>query len=439
MQSVKPRRRLKPRHALAAGIACLMVVSACGGASTGTGDGESDQATLRFSWWGSDERQQMTQGLIDRFEEEHPDITVKAEFTGWDDYWDRLATSTAGGNMPDIMQHESRYVREYSDRGALLDLSEYMPDVIDPSAFDESVLSTGEVDGATYAIPTGVNAYSIVADPEIFEQAGLDMPDDETWTWEDLISIAGEITANTPADIHGVQDWGFVDAGFEAFARQRGESLWDEDTELGFSEETLTEWWNLLVEARDSKATPRPSLTVETQAGGVDQSLVATNNGAMGFWWTNQLPTLSESSGRDLQLLRLPGESENDQAGMFYKPAMFWAASARTEHPEEAAVFIDWLLNAPEVAELQLVDRGLPMNTDLREQIADQVTPADQQATEFMDEIAADISEPPALPPAGGGEVQTSLAQLHEQVLFDQITVDEAVQQFRSQAMAAVG
>lgn len=412
-----------------------LTVSACGG-SAGGDDGD---VTLRMSWWGSDSRHQLTQELIDAFEAEHPGITIEPEFTGWDDYWDRLATSAAGNNIPDVMQHDTRYVREYADRGALLDLNEYIPDTIDTSNLDESVVSTGEVDGATYAIPTGINAYTIVSDPKIYQQAGVDLPDDETWSWNDFIDTAAEITRNTPNNIYGTQDIGFVETGFEVFARQHGEAMFTEDGELGFSDETLADWFRIIIKSRDSKAEPRPSLSVETHAGGVDQALVGTNKGAMGSWWSNELPTLTNSAGHELKLLRFPGESQEQQAGMYYKPAMFWAASSRSDHPEEAATFINWLVNSPEAAEIQLSDRGLPINTELREQIFDKLEEPDQQSGEFLEEIGPDLADPPPLPPPGAGEVQDIMLQLNEQVLFGQLTADQAAQRFREQASAAIG
>ncbi len=412
-----------------------VTVSACGG-SAGGDDGE---VTLRMSWWGSDSRHQLTQELIDAFEAEHPGITIEPEFTGWDDYWDRLATSAAGNNIPDVMQHDTRYVREYADRDALLDLNEYIPDTLDTSQLDPAVLSTGEVDGATYAIPTGINAYTIVADPKIYQQAGVELPDDETWSWDDFIDTAAEITRNTPENVYGTQNIGFVETGFEVFARQHGEALFTEDGQLGFSEETLAEWFRIIIKSRDRKAEPPPSLSVETQAAGVDQALVGTNNGAMGSWWSNELPTLTSSAGHELKLLRFPGESQGQQAGMYYKPAMFWSASSRSEHPGEAATFINWLVNSPKAAEIQLSDRGLPINTELREQIFDKLEEPDQQAGEFLEEIGPDLADPPPLPPPGAGEVQDIMLQLNEQVLFGQMTADQAVQQFRSQASAAIG
>src|SRR5690625_6479221 len=91
-------------------------------ADADAGDGE--QATIRFSWWGSDTRHQMNQDLIEAFEDEHPNITVTPDYTDWGGYWDKLATQTAGGDTPDVLMQEERYLREYADRGVLANRSE---------------------------------------------------------------------------------------------------------------------------------------------------------------------------------------------------------------------------------------------------------------------------------------------------------------------------
>ncbi|GAA2359838.1 extracellular solute-binding protein [Saccharopolyspora halophila] len=419
------------RRAGALAAALMLLVAGCGGSA-----GDDGKVALRVLWWGSDTRHRMTQEMIAEFEKTHPNIDVQPEFTGWNDYWDRLATNTAGGDMPDIVQHDADYLREYAERGALLDLGEYMPGVIDPSKLDESVLRTGEVEGKTYAIPTGVNAYSIVADPAVFQQAGVAMPDDRTWTWQQFIDTAAQITRNTPDGVYGLQDVGFVDAGIKVFARQRGESLYGEEGELGVSDKTLRDWFQLIVNARDSGAEPPPSRSVEVHAGNVDQSLTATRSGALGAWWTNQFPTLAELNGRDLRLLRFPGESE--RPGMYLKPGMFWTVSAETEHPEAAAEFINWMVNDPRPAEIQLTDRGLPINTEVREHIVSQLSPADQQARRFLEEVTPDLSQPPKLPPPGSPEVQDILVQINQAVLFNRMTPAQAAENFRTQANSAI-
>lgn len=445
------RRAQRPgsrRTARATGLLTMVLVAAsCGGGSesdTGaatedTPCGPDQEVALTFTWWGSDARHEYTQELIDRFEEANPNVTVQGSFTGWGDYWDRLATSVAGGDTPDVMQQESRYVREYAERGALLDLSEYIPGTIDDAQLDQNVLPSGQIDGATYAIPTGVNALAVVADPQAFADAGVPLPDDDSWTWEDFQEAATAVSAATPDGIWGVQDKGYNDANLEIFARQRGESLYTEDGQLGISPQTLADWWQISLDLVESGGEPSASVSVETNAAGLDQSLLATGRGAMQFNWTNELPSLTSSSGRDLQLLRFPGESTNEQAGIFFKPAMFWSAGADTECPEVAASFIDFLINDPAAAELILSDRGLPVNTELREQILADLPPADQQSADFLQEIELDLAEPPPLPPQGAGELADILSRYNEQVLFGQLPVDEAVEQFMAEAGSAIG
>lgn len=165
----------------------------------------------------------------------------------------------------------------------------------------------------------------------------------------------------------------------------------------------------------------------------------ATDQGAMGHWWTNELLALSELSGKELQLLRYPGETESQQAGMFLKPGMFYSVAADSEHPEEAAVFIDYLVNETAAAEILLSDRGLPSNLEVREAIAGELPETDQRSMEFMAQIQDDLADPPPLPPVGAGEVEEILERLNDEVVFGRLTVEEAAAQFMSEASSAVG
>jgi multiple sugar transport system substrate-binding protein len=428
---ITAREGRRPWRIALSGLAgtVALLAAACGG---GGAAGGSEGVTLQFSWWGSDVRHEYTQKIIDLYESEHPGITIQPTFTGFADYWDRLATSVAGGNAPDVLQHETRYVREYAERGALLDLSKYVPDIIDTTDLDQSVMETGVIDGRMYAIPIGVNAHAVVADPQVFADAGIAMPDDETWTYDEMIDVAARITQATPDGTWGYQMTTAIDTSFETFARQRGEALFNEQGELGFRRETLVAWWTHQQAFIDRGAAPPASKAVEIEAADIDGSLFSTHQGAMGTAWTNQLLALDEVSGRNLELLRFPGQ-RTDQLGMYYKPSQFWSASASTEHPEEAAAFINFLLSDPRVADLMLSERGLPVNLVERARILGKLTPSDQRAAAFLKEIGPDIAPPPPLPPQGAGEVQGILQQLNEQVMFGQLTVDAAADQFMQQ------
>ncbi|MDC7123630.1 extracellular solute-binding protein [Cellulomonas fimi] len=441
---MRHRPALRGRTAVLRSAALLAVgalaLTACAGsdepAAEATSSGPPEPVEIRFSWWGSDTRHELTQQVLDKFTEKYPHITVVPDYTDWNSYFDKLSTGVAGGDAPDVITQEERYLADYASQGVLADLNELG---LDTSKIDPNVLQSGTIDDALYGVATGVNAYAIVADPEAFAAAGVEMPDDTTWTWEDYVDIANEISAKTGKAVYGAQDYGFNEPGFSIFARQRGESLYNEDGEVGYNESTLADWWQYSLDLQDGGGTPDAALTVETDAGGPEQSLVGTNKGAMAWFWTNQLTAITTASGRQLQLLRVPGESEEERTGMYFKPAMFYSVSAKSEHPEEATLLVDFLLNDPAAGEILLSDRGLPANTDVRAAVQDKFNDTDKQAAEFLASLEGDIVDGPVVPPVGAGEVAGITKRINEEVLFKRLTPEQAAKQFTDEVKLAIG
>jgi multiple sugar transport system substrate-binding protein len=266
------------------------------------------------------------------------------------------------------------------------------------------------------------------------------MPDDKSWTWQDYIDITNQISAASDGDVFGAQDYGGNEAGLNIFARQRGESLYTEDGGLGFSAETAAEWWSQSLEMRDGGGNPTATLSAEIQdVGSPEQTLLGTNRAAMMWNWSNALEAMSKASGRDLVLLRPPGEAEHARTGLFLKPAMHYSISARTEHPEEAALFLDFLLNQEDAADIIKRDRGLPANTLIRDHVLADLSDAEQQAADFLAEIEDELATPPPVPPVGAGEIVSIVQRINEEVLFDRLSPDEAAQRFLQEANAAIG
>lgn len=399
-------------------------------------DDEPGEATIRFSWWGSDTRHTMNQEVIDAFMEEYPHITVVPDYTDWGGYWDKLATQTAGGDTPDVLMQEERYLREYASRGVLANLDEYD---IDTSQIDETILGSGEFDDGLWGIATGVNVRAMIVDPQIFEDAGVDFPDDATWTWDDYAELSAAISENSDAGVYGTQEFGFIEPDLSIWLRQHGQNLWNEDGEIGFDAELMAQRWQMSLDLIESGAAPSASESLEISAGGPEQSLVAMNNGAISMFWSNQLGTLAGAADRDLQLLRYPGETEFDRTGLFLKPAMALSMSESSDHPEEAALFIDWMLNSEVAGEILLTDRGLPANMQVREAIVDLLPEDAQQDADWIADVTPEILDATPSPPTGAGEVAGLLERLNEQVLFGQLSPEEAAEQFVTEAAEITG
>ncbi|WP_210736853.1 ABC transporter substrate-binding protein [Cellulomonas hominis] len=426
--------------ATVAAVALVGTLAACGSSgdtsagSTGSSDG--DQVTITFSWWGSDTRHQVTQQVIDAFEAEHPNITVQPDYTSWDNYFEKMNVAAAGGDLPDVITQEERFLAEYANRGLLADLEDLGLDTgdIDPAVVDSGRTGDGELVG----IASGISVHAPVADPAAFEAAGVDMPDDTTWTWDDYEEIATQVSADSGGEYYGVQDYSFLEPVLKIIARQNGEEVFDEDGQVGVSEETVASWFQRSVDLRDSGGEPEASLSIELNSAGVERSLPATNAGAMAWFWSNQLEAIQSAAGRDLVLLRPPGEADGSRTGTFLKPTMYYSVAAKSAHPEEAALFVDFLVNSQTAGDLILSDRGLPANETVREGVLPKLSDADQVGAEFVAEISETVVDATPVPPVGSGETKQITERINSDLLFDRLTPEQAAKRWIEEVSAAI-
>jgi multiple sugar transport system substrate-binding protein len=407
--------------------AVLIATSACAGGSAGS------EVTLRFAYWGSDVRQKRTEEAIKKFEAKHPHIDVVGEFSDFGGYYEKLATNVAGGRTPDVITIEIRGLREYAERGTLADLS----GEVDTAGIDSKVLATGAIGGKQFAIPTGVNAWCLVADPKAIEGAGQRLPDDTAWTWEEYIRLAAGITARTGGKVYGTQQ-AFNPAFLQIFAAQRGEPFYD-GSKLGISADTIKAWWTVHRKLIETGGSPDAAKSIALGAQNVDRSLFATGNGAMGMWWSNELGAINKASGgKEMELLRMPKVGQAAPGGMFLQPAMFYTAAAKSAHPAEAAEFIDFMINDPEAGAIILSDRGLPANSNVLAAVRDNLPEADKKTLAFLDEIKGELTDPPAAPPKGASAMEDILKRYTDEVLFGRMSPDAAARKFITEANALI-
>ncbi|MBP1234635.1 ABC-type glycerol-3-phosphate transport system substrate-binding protein [Arthrobacter sp. PvP102] len=173
----------------------LLGLTAC--SSPSTNQPEDGNVEIRFSWWGNAGRAELTNKAIKEFEAANPTIKVKPEYGDISGYFDKLATQMAANDAPDVITMGGAYPAEYANRGALLDLSK-VSGSLDLSKTDQGALENGQVQGKQYGVSTGANALAIVVNPGVLQAAGVALPDDSTWTWDDFARLAADVTAKSP-------------------------------------------------------------------------------------------------------------------------------------------------------------------------------------------------------------------------------------------------
>lgn len=415
-------------------LGAALLATACGGGESG----DDGPVTIRFSWWGNDERAQITNQAVDAFEAANPGITVETESVDFNSYFDRLATSVAANDEPDVITMGGAYPREYADRNVLLDLAE-VAEHLDLSVLDEHAMAGGNFDGRQYAVPTGVNTYGVVANPAVFAAAGVPLPDDNAWSWEDFSRIAAQISAAAPEGTFGVEDPTSPDV-LDLYANQHtGEGLYRADGRIALQQQTAQRWWEMTSALMASGATPPASLTAELAGQPApEQTLMGQGRAAMKFAWSNQLSAFRQASGADLVMLRAPGETTAEGPGMWLQASQLYTISRRSDHPEAAAKLIDFLVSDPRAADFIKADRGIPANPQIRAHLEASLDESRKVEFAFVDRMSELVDGHFVIGPTGSTESVQIVTRLNDSVLFGRVPPAEAAQQLVAELTDAV-
>jgi multiple sugar transport system substrate-binding protein len=411
-----------------AAAATTMGLSACAPGSSGGGSqgggGQGGGTNLALAWWGNPTRNKNTQAMIDAYMKANPDVKISGQPGEFNSYWDKLATQTAGGQAPDIIQMDMLYIAEYGTRGALLDLGS-----IDTSKFVEGTVDSGKINGKLVGINAGINSALIFGNPKVFEKAKMNMPDDKTWTWDQLIEIGAEVASKAGVPF-GVASLLQSDALFGTFVRQHGKELFTENG-LGFDVPEAQAWYDYLLKGQKAKAFGTPEQVSEEQPKPLDQSAIVVGNAAMQYYNSNQLLAVSAAAGEQLKMLRGPSLAGNaTERKTWYKASMLWSASAKTKNPDAAIAWINWFANTPDAANIDLAERGIPPNAEILAEVTPKLSPEQQVVAKYIEDIKTEVGNTPIAPPPGGGTIAELLFRHGIDVLFGRSSSAEGAQKF---------
>jgi multiple sugar transport system substrate-binding protein len=163
--------------------------------------------------------------VFDLFQETYPDIEVAAEPLAsgdWATYAQTVSTRIAGGQVPDVLRLATEGQRLFASQGLLEPLDPYIErdrqELTDyfENASDRFIDWQREYspDGQIYFLPDGFNTMGIWYNQRVFEEAGVEPPQDD-WTWdefrqksEQILEATGNFAMNIPpAYFAGVVPW----------------------------------------------------------------------------------------------------------------------------------------------------------------------------------------------------------------------------------------
>ncbi|MBE0578314.1 ABC transporter substrate-binding protein [Devosia sp.] len=381
-------------------------------------------ASLRLTFWGGQARADRTYAVTDLYTAAKG-TAIEGEFLAWNDYWPKLATQTAGGNAPDIIQMDYRYIVEYAKRNAIAPLDEFVGGVLDLSTFDQDQLDGGKVDGKLYGISLGANSVAMLVNTTAFEEAGVTPPTND-WTFDTLMEIGEAFkAANIRGGMKAIGDGSYSEPMLQNWLRQRGKDLYTADGKLAFDEADAIEWYTMWNKLRDAGV----CVSAEDQAidtGPLETTMLVLGKSAMLQSNSNQLVAFQTLVQDKLGMVGFPRVAAGVGGGHYRKPSMFFSVGGSSANKEAAADFLNFFISDPEAAKVLGVERGIPCLPSTREVVAPTLDEQSQVALNFVANLGDLLGALPPPPPASAGEIDASLIRtIGQEVGFGAKTPEE--------------
>ncbi len=381
-------------------------------------------ANIRMIWWGGDERARRTNAAIDVFTQANPGISINAEFMGWDDYWARLATQVAGGNAPDFIQMDYRYMFEYARRGAIRPLDEYLGNQLKFDDFGQVNLDSCSVDGKLYGGNVGVNAFAVIFDAKAWAEAGVEPPDLEV-TWEGFAEKCAAFNkGNKNERLSAVADGSGHETLFEIWLRTQGKALYNPDGTLGYDAAAAGRWFAYWADMRKANICVAPDVQALFKQS-PETSPIVTGRSATDFGHSNQFEGFQKLVQFELSATGTPVQ-DGGKPGQYLKPSQLFAISSSSKNPEAAAQLINFLIAEPEGAKILGLDRGVPASPAIREAIMADLNPNARKVVELVSSITPLVGPLPPTPPRGAGEINDVLIRISQEASFEAVTPEQA-------------
>lgn len=327
-------------------ILTMSILTACGSNDSSSEDND-DVVELKFIHkWPKPEHAAYFDNVIKKFEEENDNIKIKVEAIGDEPIKDKLRILMGTENQPDIFfTWSGEFAAKFIESGNAYDLTDSLNN--NPEWKDsimEAGLESFTYDGKNYGIPLRINGKFFVYNTEMFERYDLEKPK----TWDDFLTVLETLKTNgvTPIGLGNMYPWAGSHylTGLNQKLVAQDVRLKDYNPKTGeftdpgyvkaldyFKELNDKGYFNNGVNSTEHNMASEMFYGEEVAMVYVElEEFVEMEEGIPGKWDFFPMPEITEGKGNKNYLTGAPDG---------------FMISGKTEHPEQAIKFLQFLTN----------------------------------------------------------------------------------------------
>lgn len=192
LTATRRRRRLSAGLAIAGALALLLACSSDDPDAAGDGtNGEADTIVVQVS--GEAEELAVYEQLVASIDDDLTDVDVElVGVADKGDHLERLVSSFAAGNPPDVFLLNFREYAPFVGLGAIEPIADHLD--VDADRYYDAPMEAFTLDGKLQCFPQNASSLVVYYNTELFAEAGIDPP--EAWTWDDLRAVGEALTSD---------------------------------------------------------------------------------------------------------------------------------------------------------------------------------------------------------------------------------------------------
>ena len=296
----------------------------------------------------------LVDSMVNEFQAEHPDIKIRAIYSGnYTDTMTKAMTALKGGNPPHLAVVLSTEIFTLMDNKAIIAFDDLVSSEQDKEWLDSfypALMENSRTAGKTWSIPFQRSTIVMYYNKDAFRKAGLD-PEKPPATWDELVNMGKKLVIKD--DQGAVKQWGIEIPStgypywmFGALTRQNGEVLMnDGGTETYFDKPGIVQaldFWQKL--GKDYAIMP-----VGTIEWGTLRSDFLEQKTAIMWHSTGNLTAVKDNATFDFGVAMLPA---GKQRGTPTGGGNFYIFEQTTPEERAAALtFVKWMTQPSRTAQ----------------------------------------------------------------------------------------
>lgn len=336
-----------------------------------TGEPQGGQPiTLRMAWWGGQSRNEATLEAIELYMSQNPNVTIEAEYGGFDGFFEKLITQLSAGTAPDVMQTDYQWFDQFFRQIDLFVDFNRTPEM-DLSQFDPTFLeSFTSPDGKLIGAPTGINGTTMYMNATLADRLGIDYT--RQMTWDRLLTEGTELHRRNPQVymLNMTINQDLRTMLFEPYLfTLTGKRFIENDGTLGFDRQSLIQTFEYVLSLYDNGVMQPVAETASIRTGQLAENPKWLNNEVVFLidLTSRYIPITGSISGSEVIAVEFPSPKDAVNSGILLRPTNLYSVYARSGNVNEAVRFTSWILNDPEAARIQGLERSMPASGSARE------------------------------------------------------------------------